>query len=524
MSTPARWFISTSIPYVNARPHLGFALEIIQADALARFRRSQGSEVHFLTGTDDNSLSNVRAAESEGISVRELVDRHSTAFFDLREVLDLSFDDFIETSSDPRHAPAVHRLWKLCEASGDIYKQAYRGLYCVGCELFYTESEVADGRCPFHLSQLELVEEENFFFRLSRYQDTLERALESDRVRIEPLERRNEALGLLRSGLEDISISRSSHRGRGWGIPVPGDESQIIYVWFDALANYISALGYAEDAEAFERFWLSGDVRAHVIGKDIVRQHALYWPAFLLSAGLPLPTVIYVHGFLSISGRKISKSLGSGVDPVELARVYGPDAIRYYLLAKVPSLKDSDFSLQTFDRVYRSDLADQLGNLVSRAVALARKDGGIASSATGFPDGASQLVEAALNLAQDIEGFVGAFDFSAALNAIWGLVREANRFVVEAKPWERPPQSEERSAVVYLLLETLRWVAIHLEPFLPGTANEILGKLGLVSPGTPGGFGEGAFEVRGATGALFPKSSKKGAPAHIAEANATNRV
>ena len=519
MTNPARWFISSSIPYVNARPHLGFALEIVQSDALARFRRSQGSEVHFLTGTDDNSLSNVRAAENNGISVGELVDRHSAAFFELREVLDLSFDDFIKTSSDPRHTPAVHRLWKHCEASGDIYKQAYRGLYCVGCEVFYKEPEVADGRCPVHLSQLEIVEEENFFFRLSRYQDALEKALESDRVRIEPLERRNEALGLLKSGLEDISISRSSHRARGWGIPVPGDESQIIYVWFDALANYISALGYAEDEEAFERFWLSSDVRAHVIGKDIVRQHALYWPAFLLSAGLPLPTVIYVHGFLSISGRKISKSLGSGVDPVELARTYGSDAIRYYLLAKVPSLKDSDFSLETFDRVYRSDLADQLGNLVSRAVALACKEGGIASSDRGFPEGASPLVEAALNLPQDIETFVDAFDFSAALGAIWGLVREANRYVVAAKPWERPPQSEERSPVVYLLLETLRWVAVHLEPFLPGTATEIVGRLGLISPETAGGFGEGAFQVRAGAGPLFPKSSRKGTDAHIAKVN-----
>jgi len=524
MTTPAHWFITSSIPYVNARPHLGFALEIVQADALARFRRSQGSEVHFLTGTDDNSLSNVRAAENNGIPVGELVERHSAAFFELRRVLDLSFDDFIKTSSDPRHAPAVHRLWKRCEASGDIYRQAYRGLYCVGCEVFYKESEVEDGRCPVHLSQLEAVEEENYFFRLSRYQDALEKAIATDRVRVEPLERRNEVLGLLRSGLEDISISRSSHRARGWGIPVPGDDSQIIYVWFDALANYISALGYAADGEAFERFWLSSDVRAHVIGKDIVRQHALYWPAFLLSSGLPLPTVIYVHGFLSISGRKISKSLGSGVDPVELARTYGSDAIRYYLLAKVPSLKDSDFSLETFDRVYRSDLADQLGNLVSRAVALAHKAGGIASSDRAFPESASSLVEGAVNLPQDIESFVDAFDFSGALGAIWGLVREANRFVVEAKPWERPPQSEERSAAVYLLLETLRWVAIHLEPFLPGTAAEILGRLGLISSETAGGFGQGAFQVRGGASSLFPKSSNTEPPPHIAGVNATKRV
>jgi methionyl-tRNA synthetase len=307
-----RVYFSTTIPYVNSRAHVGHALELVQADVLARHHRRIGDEVRLQSGTDDNSLKNVLAAAAEGISTRTLVNRNASAFAGLREHLSLSFDDFIRTSSDPRHRPGVERLWRACEASGDLYRKTYEGLYCVGCEQFYTEAELDDGNCPDHGTAPQLVAEENWFFRLSKYAGRLHDEITSGRLRIEPASRRNEVLGFIAGGLADFSVSRSVARARGWGIEVPGDPSQVIYVWWDALGNYITALNYGTDSRAdrnadYQRWWAGADRRVHVVGKGVLRFHAVYWPAILLSAGEPLPTEIFVHDYLTVNGRKISK-------------------------------------------------------------------------------------------------------------------------------------------------------------------------------------------------------------------------
>jgi methionyl-tRNA synthetase len=279
----SRFFVTTTIPYVNARPHLGFALEAVQADVLARHRRQRGDEVWFLTGTDDNSLKNVLAAEAEGVPTSELVDRNAAAFTALREPLELSFDDFIRTSRDARHRAGVERLWRACADSGDIYRRHYQGLYCVGCEQFYTSAELAEGRCPEHGVPPQVVAEDNWFFRLSRYQDRLYELIASGRLRIEPAARRNEVLAFIAAGLEDFSISRSRARARGWGIPVPGDPDQVVYVWWDALGNYVTSLGYGKGGGDYSHWWACGDRRVHLVGKGVLRFHAVYWPAMLLS-------------------------------------------------------------------------------------------------------------------------------------------------------------------------------------------------------------------------------------------------
>jgi methionyl-tRNA synthetase len=277
--TATRVYLSTTIPYVNARAHLGHALELVQADVLARHHRRIGDEVRLQSGTDDNSLTNVLAAEAEGISTRELVHRNASAFAGLREHLSLSLDDFIRTSSDPRHRPGVERLWRACAASGDLYRKSYAGLYCVRCEQFYTEAELAAGNCPEHGIRPQLIEEENWFFRLSRYANQIQAAIESGRLRIEPASRRNEVLGFLAGGLADFSVSRSVQRARGWGIPVPGDPSQVIYVWWDALGNYISSLRYGSGGPDYQRWWAGADRRVHLVGKGVLRFHAVYWRA-----------------------------------------------------------------------------------------------------------------------------------------------------------------------------------------------------------------------------------------------------
>jgi len=375
--TAQRVYLSTTIPYVNSRPHLGHALELVQADVLARHHRRIGDEVRLQSGTDDNSLKNVLAADREGISTRELVNRNASAFADLRDRLSLSVDDFIRTSSDPRHRPGVERLWRACEASGDLYRKAYQGRYCVGCEQFYTEAELVDGKCPDHGTPPELVAEENWFFRLSRYARQLADLISTGELRIEPASRRNEVLGFIAGGLEDFSVSRSVGRARGWGIGVPGDASQVIYVWWDALGNYITSLNAGAPAPrdaGYQRWWVTADRRVHLVGKGVLRFHAVYWPAILLSAGQPLPTEIFVHDYLTLDGGKISKSAPGGTsvstDPAALSDTYGADAVRWWLLRDVPRVGDTDFTVGRLVARANEDLANGLGNLVSRVVSL----------------------------------------------------------------------------------------------------------------------------------------------------------
>ncbi|MCK2236457.1 MULTISPECIES: methionine--tRNA ligase [unclassified Crossiella] len=482
----SRYNVMTSIPYVNGKPHVGHALELIQADVLARHRRQRGDEVRAQTGTDDNALKNVQAAEVEGITPAEYVERVAQNFLKLGEALELSFDDFIKTSSDPRHKPGVDKLWELCAKQGDFYRKSYTGLYCIGCELFYTEAELVDGKCPEHGTVPEEIEENNWFFRLSRYQDQLIELISTDKLRVEPPHRKREVLAFIESGLEDFSCSRSMARARGWGIPVPGDPEQVIYVWFDALSNYITAPGFGTD-EAGYRHWWSEDVeQVHVIGKGIIRFHAVYWPAMLLSGGLPLPSTIFVHEYLTAGGQKISKSLGNAEDPADIVAAYGSDAMRWWMLRDVARAGDTDYTAERLVTRANEDLANNMGNLVNRAVSMVRKyrDGAIPPVAQDNP-AAAALRAARAEAGPTIDDALANFDFRRAVESISRIGDEANRFVEATTPWalakaekkdDAPPAALD--AVLAELVTTVRELAQHLVPFLPSAAARIAQQVG----------------------------------------------
>lgn len=508
------YYITTSIPYVNAKPHMGFALEIVQTDALARYHRLRGDDVWFLTGTDENSLSNIQAAVKEGIPTKQLVDRNAPYFRALKEHLHLSFDDFIRTADEKRHLDGARKLWEACDANGDIYRKDYEGLYCIGCERFYEPDELSEGLCPEHQSAPEQVSEENYFFRLTRYADELERLITTEELRVVPQTRRNEVLSLIRMGLKDISISRSMQRSRGWGVPVPGDEEQVMYVWFDALSNYINALGYSETSERYLRFWVNNPNRVHVIGKDISRFHAVYWPAMLLSAGVPLPNIIYVHGWINLDGQALSKSRGIVLDPVEMAARFGIDPLRYYLLRKISSWSDSNFTIDNLTQSYNSDLADQLGNLLSRVIAMVIRyfDGVVPEPGDERPADA-KLKSKAEVLPSRIDESMDAFLPGDALAAVWDLVAESNRYVVLNEPWTLAKRRQDDAAaearlgtVLYNLVESLRIVSLGCAPFVPGTAAAISAQLGIAL------VAQGNFEEVFAWGGYPPGTRLQPAP------------
>ncbi len=503
--TAQRVYLSTTIPYVNSRAHIGHALELVQADVLARHHRRIGDDVRLQSGTDDNSLKNVLAAAAEGISTSELVQRNANAFASLREQLSLSFDDFIRTGSDPRHRPGVERLWRACEASGDLYRKAYEGLYCVGCEQFYKPDELAEGDCPEHGTPPQVVAEENWFFRLSRYATRLREEIGSGRLRIEPASRRNEVLGFIDAGLEDFSVSRSVARARGWGIVVPDDPTQVIYVWWDALGNYITTLRYGTRGQDYQRWWTDADRRVHLVGKGVLRFHAVYWPAILLSAGEPLPTEIFVHDYLTVDGRKIGKSTGGGAanDPAELAGTYGIDAVRWWLLRDVPKVGDADFTVDRLIGRANEDLANGLGNLVSRVVSLVHssRDGVIrpcarppgtsrwlAASGTpggvgapNWPDDAADLLATIERTPAAVRAALKDFDFRAATAAVWQIVEQANRYVDATEPWHlaRAQRAGDAAAgarldeVLGALVAACQILAAEIWPFLPDLAARI---------------------------------------------------
>ncbi len=464
-----RSYITVSIPYVNGRPHVGYALELVEADVVARHRRAAGEEVRFLGGTDDHALKNVLGAEAEGVPTQVFVDRNAAAFEVLRDPLQISFDDFIRTSRDPRHAPGVERLWRAAAARGDLYRRWYEGPYCVGCEQFYAESELVDGCCPEHGTRAEIVGEENWFFRLSRYQERLVDLIERGELEIVPQTYRNEVLALLARGLDDISVSRSQARARGWGLPVPDDPTQVIYVWWDALGNYVTALDYGTDGETFDKWWRGAGERIHVVGKDIVRFHAVYWPAILLSAGELPPTKIFVHPFLTARGEKLSKSSGNAIDPIAIVDKVGTDALRWWLLRDVPRTVDADFTLDRVIARSDEDLAHGVGNLVHRIVTMVHRlcDG----TPPAWPPVDAEPPRA------EIDAALRDFDFRRAVGVVRDLVDETNRRVDETRPWKLERGSSELASALGELVAHARLIGELLAPFLPGTSARVVAAL-----------------------------------------------
>ncbi|MDD2807554.1 MAG: methionine--tRNA ligase [Patescibacteria group bacterium] len=452
-----KFYLTTAIPYVNAKPHIGFALELVQTDALARFHRLNDDDVYFLTGTDENSLKNVLAAEKDGIEVKKFVDRNTQKYIDLTKELNLTNDGFIRTT-DRDHILGSQKLW-LASKPDDIYKKKYKGLYCIGCEQFYTEKELVDGKCPEHLTVPETVEEENYFFKLSNYQKKLEQLLESDQYQIVPESRKNEMLSFIRQGLEDFSISRSQKRARGWGVPVPNDPDQVMYVWYDALSNYVTALGYAKNSVKFKKYW---PANVHVIGKGITRFHAIYWPAMLLSAGLPLPEKLFVHGYINIAGAKMSKSLGNVVDPFEIVNKYGDEVTRYYLLRYMTPFGDSDFSFEQLDQAYQSDLANGLGNVVSRV--------------TGLIEQNNITIEyKKLSLDKKYSELMNTFRIDQAIKYVWEKLAVVDSLISETKPWElaKLGKKNELTKILNTAANEIVASAYLLTPFMPKTAQLI---------------------------------------------------
>lgn len=469
------YYITLTIPYVNAVPHIGYALEAIQGDTVARYQRMLGKNVHFVYGTDENSLKNVQAALRAGEDVKSFVDRHAKAFEQLHDILNLSNDSFIRTT-EARHIAGAQKLWQMCNPD-DIYKKTYNGLYCVGCESFYAKDDLIQGLCPEHNTAPDEIEEENYFFRLSKYQAQLEHIFLTDTVRIVPEGRKNEMMSFIRRGLEDFSISRSVERAHGWGVPVPGDMSQIMYVWFDALTNYLSVLDFDTDGKNYSTYWLQPNQTprevVHVLGKGVSRFHLIYWLGMLLSANIPLPTEEFVHGYITVNGQKMSKSLGNVLDPSAIVDLYGQEPFRYYMLAGVSAYQDGDFSDERFKEIYASDLANGIGNLTSRVITMLIKyNKGV------VPKVASNIF--------DIEGFwsnykkqMADFAFHDVIHNIQTLVTACDTTISVERPWEKAEQGLDVKDTLYRVAEGLRHIALALLPIMPYASGAIFSVLGL---------------------------------------------
>lgn len=470
MTAKKTFYITTSIAYANAAPHIGFALELIQADVLARWHRLQNKQVFLLTGTDEHGLKNARAAQKAGLEPQIFVNKNATQFESLAKKLNISYNAFIRTTDQKQHWPGAVELWKRLQKKGDLVKKNYRGLYCVGHEAFIQPHELVNGLCPDHQTKPELIEEENYFFLLSKYQTALRKLIESNGIKIIPEHRTNELLALIEQGLPDVSFSRPRST-LSWGIPVPGDPDQTMYVWCDALTNYISALGFGKKKKVlFNKFW-PADV--HLIGKDILRFHALYWPAMLLSAGLEPPKAIYVHGFITAEGQKMSKTIGNVVDPFALIKQYGTDPLRYFLIRGIPSSDDGDYKSSAFVQRYEDDLAKGLGNLVQRITKLAE--------GVSFRAGdklTSPLQKALRNTEKTIDRSIENFQLHMALSSLWQLWKVLDETLEHDQPWALAPGSPERKKTLEPIIACLAQATPLLEPFLPETTVKIKRRLG----------------------------------------------
>jgi methionyl-tRNA synthetase len=465
--------VTTPIYYVNGKPSVGHAYTTIIADVLARYHRMIGDRVFFLAGTDENAQKNVEAAEAAGKPTQQYVDEMSAVWQQTWDSLGITNDRFIRTT-EPDHLRAVEAFWKAVEANGDIYQGEYEGLYCKGCEAFYAETDLVEGKCPLHKTVPQTIKEKNYFFRLSKYRDDLLEHIGKHPEFIRPESRRNEIVSYIRDFMTDISISRSSMK---WGIPVPGDESQRIYVWFDALINYLTAVGYGSSdprsLSAFNAYW---PCDLHLVGKDIIKFHCALWPAMLLSAGLPLPKQVFAHGFFTVDGQKMSKSLGNVIDPVDIVNEYDNDTLRFFLLREIMLGGDGDFSMARLRERYNGELANELGNLVHRTMTMTEKylGGTVPARADGFLAGAWP----AYRLAMD------ELRLNDALDVIWSLVRQSNQYVDTQAPWQLSKLGEQKmlADTMYILLETLRHIAWMLYPFMPLTSKRLLQKLNLTIP------------------------------------------
>jgi methionyl-tRNA synthetase len=507
----SKFYVTTAIVYPNAAPHLGFIYELVGTDVVARYHRMIGDDTFFLTGTDEHSQNVRRRAEEEGVSTQDFTARMAQLYRDVEARFGISYNRFIRTE-DPDHVQGVQAFIAKLQSHGDIYKGDYEGWYCVSCEAFKSDADLKDGYCLIHPTlKAQWLKEENYFFKLSQYQDRLQQHIEKHRDFIQPESRRNEVLGWLKMGLQDFSISRSTIK---WGIPFPGDPKHVVYVWGDALVNYVTGVGYGTDETMFKRWWPAD---LHVIGKDITRFHCLYWPAMLLSAGVAVPKRVYAHGFLTVRGEKMSKSAGNYIDPLEAADRFGADAVRYLLLRELPFDRDGDISRETMVDRFNADLANDLGNFVYRTLSMLQRyfDGKVPAPDADETALDKQLRSAFERAVRGQDKHIKALDFTGALDLTWEAVNRGNKYIEESAPWVLAKQSDQRKrlqSVMYNLVEAIRLTSYLISPFLPETAGKVASqvKADLKAPwATAREWGRLAPRTQTALGGvLFPRIEK----------------
>lgn len=477
MSQKQKYYLTTAIPYANADPHIGHALELLFTDIMARYQRLLGKDVYFLTGTDEHGQKMFRSATTAGVDVNDFAKEKSARYLKMADEWNVTNNDFIRTT-EKRHEDRAQKFWEASVKSGDIYKKSYTGLYCVGCESFKTEKDLVDGKCPDHNKEPETLSEENYFFRLSKYQEPLKFLFEEQNPDfVFPASRGKEMYNILKSGLDDVSISRSKDK-LTWGVPVPGDDNQVMYVWFDALTNYVTALGWgSDDGTLFKKYWPAD---AHVIGKEINRFHSLLWPAMLMSAGLELPKQIAVHGWMTVDGQKMSKTVGNVIDPLKLTEQYPLEAVRYFLAREIPFNNDGDFSDTKFRDRYAGDLANGLGNFTSRVLSMIEK----------YCDNVVPKVESVDNdlikyLADEIwpayTKAMDKWDFCAALATTSKFITHCDQMISDKQPWAmaKTGKMTEVNDLLHHLAEAMRHIAILIWPVMPQTSEKIITQLGL---------------------------------------------
>ncbi|MBI1871498.1 MAG: methionine--tRNA ligase [Chlamydiae bacterium] len=506
------YFITTAIDYVNALPHLGTAYEKIGADVMARFKRLQGREVFFLMGVDEHSLNVEKEARKRNLSPQDYCDELAQKFEEVWKILNISYNRFIRTSS-PSHVRSVQHVFQAIFQKGDIYLGNYEGWYCNSCEAFLKDKDLVEGLCPTHRLKPEWISEKNYFFALSRYEEGLKRLLQNSASFILPKIRHHEILNVIEGGLEDISVSRS---GVSWGIPLPFDHNQAVYVWFDALLNYISAMGYPEDLDRFKEWW---PAQVHVIGKDITRFHCVIWPAMLMSLGLEIPQTVFGHGFVYLKGEKMSKTTGTLIGPVEAAQKFGTDALRYFLMREIPFDRDGDFSWEAFETRYAADLANDLGNLIQRTLSMIQRyfQGKIPKSGS-LEEIDKSVIEFSRETYREYNEAMESFRFSDALVKVWTYIQKCNGYIGQTAPWalaKDPNQLGRLGTVLFIVAESIAQISLLIEPFMPDTALKIRKQLGVENFGFKNllsleqwGQLKAGIEL-GRVEPLFPREEKK---------------